>query len=167
LPVSDRIEDAESLRMYSTRRRTAGFALLTAALSVALSGCVERRYTIRSDPPGALVIVNGEEIGTTPVSRAFVYYGDREIRLMREGYETLEVVQPIDAPYYDNLLTEFFTENLVPFTLRDERAFNYKLSPETAVDANDLLNRGEALRSQGQSIPPPRRQGLLGWLGFP
>ena len=44
-----------------------------------LSGCVERRYTIRTDPPGALVIVNGEEIGPTPVSRSFIYYGDRKI----------------------------------------------------------------------------------------
>ena len=35
---------------------------------------------------GATVIVNGEEIGPTPASKSFVYYGDREITLMLDGY---------------------------------------------------------------------------------
>ena len=56
------------------------FLLLTA--SAALSGCVERRYTIRTDPPGATVVVNGEEIGPSPASKSFIYYGDRKITLI-------------------------------------------------------------------------------------
>ena len=68
-----------------------------------LPGCVERRYTIRTDPPGALAIVNGEEIGPTPVSRSFTYYGDREITLMLDGYKTKTLIQPIAAPWWDNL----------------------------------------------------------------
>ena len=62
-----------------------------------LSGCVERRYTLRTNPPGAQVIVNGEEIGPTPVSRSFTYYGDREITLMLDGYQTQTIIQPINA----------------------------------------------------------------------
>ncbi len=41
----------------------------SATLALILTGCVERRYTIRSDPPGALVVVNGEEIGRAGVAR--------------------------------------------------------------------------------------------------
>ena len=143
-----------------------GFGLAALLAIAGLSGCVERRYTIRSDPPGALVVVNDEEIGTTPVSRNFTFYGDRSIRLVREGYETLDVVQPVDAPYYDNLVTEFFTENLIPFTLRDERNFNFKLSPVKEVDATELQARAEDLREQAKAIPPPRRKGIMGFFGF-
>ncbi len=44
----------------------------------------------RSGPtrPGALVIANGEPIGTTPVSKSFTFYGDRTFRIIKEGYET-------------------------------------------------------------------------------
>ena len=66
--------------------------MMLGCLSIATaSGCVERRYTIRSDPPGALVVVNGDEIGPAPVSRNFIFYGYRDIRLQREGYEPLKV----------------------------------------------------------------------------
>ncbi len=95
----------------STRARA---VLLVLAFTSVLSGCVERRYTIRTDPPGATVVVNGEEIGPTPASKSFVYYGDRKITLMLDGYETKTLIQPIKAPWWDNYLTEFFTENIDP-----------------------------------------------------
>jgi hypothetical protein len=144
-------------------RRMAFILLAATTLS---SGCVERRYTLRTNPPGALAIVNGEEIGQTPVSAPFFYYGDREITLIRDGYETRTVIQPINAPWWDNLLTEFFTENLVPFHLRDEREFNYQLTQASMSQASDLRDRAEELRSQARIQPRPRRGGILGWLGF-
>ena len=140
--------------------------LVVLAGLASLSGCVERRYTIRSNPPGALAIVNGEEIGPTPVSRGFTYYGDREITLMLDGYQTQTIIQPVRAPWWDNLLTEFFAENLVPYPLRDEREFTYPLAPMSVPPTNDLLGRAQNLRSQALVIPPPRPRGFLPWLGF-
>jgi hypothetical protein len=131
-----------------------------------LNGCVERRYTIRTNPPGALVIANDEEIGASPVSRSFTYYGDRKLKLMLDGYETQTVIQPIDSPWWDNYLTEFFTENLIPYTFRDEREFTYQLAPKSEPNVDELLKNGQTLRSQAQSPPPPRRGGFLGSLGF-
>jgi hypothetical protein len=113
-----------------------------------------------------LAIVNGEEIGQTPVSRSFYYYGDREITLLLDGFETRTIIQPIKAPWWDNLFTEFFTENLVPMNLRDEREFRYQLTPASSPRAADLRDRAEQLRSSAQVLPPPRRGGILGWLGF-
>ncbi len=107
--------------LHARTRRPAALLMLV-ALGL-LSGCVERRYTIRSDPPGATVIVNGEEIGPTPASKSFYYYGNREITLMLDGYQTRTVIQPINAPWWDNYVTEFFTENIVPVSLRDEREY--------------------------------------------
>lgn len=134
--------------------------------TVCLTGCVERRYTIRTNVPGALAIVNGEEIGPTPASRSFTYYGPRRVTILADGFETLDVIQPIRPPWWDNYLTEFVAENLVPVTLRDEREFYYELRPATVPSPVDLQNRAETFRQAGQAGPTPRRQGLLGWLGF-
>jgi len=51
--------------------------LLFAALAPALllPGCVERKLLIRSDPPGAVVLVNGAHAGTTPTEIVFQNYG--------------------------------------------------------------------------------------------
>jgi hypothetical protein len=130
------------------------------------SGCVERRYTLRTDPPGALAIVNGEEIGTTPVSKNYTFYGDRKISFLLDGYETKTVIQPINAPWYDNLLTEFFTENLIPYNFRDEREFTFKLGQYKEPTVESLQERAEELRAIGKVPPAPRRGGFLGWLGF-
>ncbi|WP_422930919.1 PEGA domain-containing protein [Singulisphaera sp. PoT] len=141
--------------------------LLAALASLSIfPGCVERRYTIRTNPPGALAIVNGEEIGPTPVSHSYTYYGEREVTLMLDGYKTQTVIQPMKAPWWDNLLTEFFSENLVPYTLRDEREFVYQMEPATVPQQEELVNRGQELRTQAQALPAPRRGGILGWLGF-
>jgi hypothetical protein len=143
-----------------------GLTLLGLAAALGQAGCVKRRYTIRSDPPGALVVVNNEEIGRTPVSRSFTFYGDREIILMLDGYQTQRVIQPIKAPWYDNMLTEVVTENFLPITLRDEREFTYKMVPSEPPKINDLMARGQDLRAQGRFAPKPRRGGILGFFGF-
>ena len=147
-------------------RRGRWVALLSSTLIFGLSGCVDRRYTIRTDPPGALVIANGEPIGITPVSKSFTYYGSRSIRIIKEGYETKDFVQPIKAPWFDNLATEFFTENLIPYNFRDDIEFNYKLEPKMAADPNLLQARAEATRLEAQAPPKPKRKGVLGFFGF-
>jgi PEGA domain len=154
------------MRKLQQSARVAAVLLLLAYASV-LSGCVERRYTIRTDPPGATVVINGEEIGPTPASKSFVYYGKRKITMMLDGYETKTVIQPIEAPWWDNYLTEFFTENVIPVSFRDEREYAYKLTPAQSPPQGELRDRAEALRREAQIPPKPRRGGFLGWLGFP
>lgn len=154
------------VRSPKTGRRAASALVLAAGCLCFESGCVIRRYTIRSEPPGAQVIVNDEEIGPTPVSKSFTFYGDREVTLIKDGYATKTLIQPMPAPWWDNLLTEFFSENLVPFTLRDEREFKYDLEPAQPPAANDLYGRAESLRAEALAPPKPRRSGFLAWLGF-
>lgn len=148
--------------MASRRSRT----VLIVAMTCGLAGCVERRYTIRTNPPGALAIVNGEEIGATPVSRSYTYYGPREITLIADGYQTQTLIQPVQRPWFDNYLTEFFTENLVPWTLRDEREFVYQMQPGTATPPEELDARAQSLRQTGQAPLPARSRGLRALLGL-
>ena len=140
--------------------------LIGGLVLIASTGCVKRRYTIRTDPPGAAVFVNGEEVGTSPVSKSFTYYGTREVTLVADGYQTQKVLQPVDAPWWDNGVTDFFTENLLPLTLRDEREFQFRMVPAQNPPTADLLDRAQALRQQGQIPPPPQRRTLLQWLGL-
>ncbi len=139
------------------------FGLLALGFGTA---CVKRRYTIRTDPPGALVVVNGEEIGTSPVSKSYTYYADREIILVSDGYKTEKIIEPFAAPWWDNGLTDFFTENLLPVTLRDEREFDYKLVPFANPDPEDVRTRAQALRQAGQAPAPVPRRTFLQSLGF-
>lgn len=152
------------VKIYANHRVQA-LVLLVSGVSV-LSGCVERRYTIRTEPPGATVVVNGEEIGPSPASKSFNYYGDRKITLIFDGYQTKTLIQPINAPWWDNYVTEFFSENLVPVSLRDEREYKYQLDPAQSPPQGELRDRAESLRSDARILPKPRRGGILGWLGF-
>jgi hypothetical protein len=150
---------------FHIKQRVGTFFLLSGSI-VILTGCVERRYTVRTDPPGATVIVNGEEIGPSPASKSFVYYGDRKITMILDGYQTKTLIQPIKAPWWDNYITEFFTENTVPVSMRDEREYTYKLEPAQTPPQGELRERAESLRSEARVLPKPRYSGILAWFGF-
>jgi hypothetical protein len=127
-----------------------GCLALVFCLALASTGCVQRRLTIRSNPPGARVFVGDDEIGTTPVSTDFVYYGTRKIRLVKHGYETLVVNQPIPAPWYQIPPLDFVSEMLVPGEIRDERVVSFQLVPLQTVPTDQLLSRAQQLRSASE-----------------
>ena len=122
-------------------------AIALALLAAMLAGCVQRRFTVRSNPPGAQVYVDDYEIGTTPVSHSFTYYGTRKIRLVKDGYETKTIYQPMPTPWYEYPGLDFFSENIWPHEVRDERSFTYPLEPMVNVPGAELLGRAEQLRS--------------------
>jgi hypothetical protein len=127
-------------------------ALLVACC--ASGGCVHRRFTVRTNPPGARVFVDDFEIGTTPVSHDFVYYGTRKIRLVKDGYETLTILQPIPTPWWDLPGIDFISENLVPTEIRDHRVLDFQMQPQVIVPTEQLLGRADELRrSRNPNVP--------------
>jgi hypothetical protein len=127
-----------------------GCVLLAAGL---LGGCVERRFLITSNPPGAAVYREGQLIGMTPADDFFTYYGDREYVLVLNGYETLKVRQPAPSPWYEIPPIDFISENLWPFKIRDvRRPEPYQLQPLQVTNPNQVLERGTQLRNQGRTI---------------
>jgi hypothetical protein len=122
------------------------WTLAAVAAAACFGGCVERQMTIRSDPPGALVYVDDSEIGITPVSTPFTYYGQRKILLAKDGYETLTLIQPVPAPWYEIPGLDFIPETLVPGKIRDERTFDYRLQPQMLTPPDQLRERAESLR---------------------
>ena len=115
---------------------------------VSATGCVRRRLTVRSNPPGAVVHVDNQRIGTTPCAVDYVYYGTREVRLSLPGYETLTVNQPLPAPWYQWPGIDFISENLVPARIEDARTVSFNLEPARIEPAEQIIARGEDLRRQ-------------------
>jgi hypothetical protein len=125
-----------------------------------LTGCVERRFVITTDPPGAIVFdEKGQRMGggqgAAPVDRAFTYYGEYQFTLVKDGYETQIVREKVSAPFYEWLLFDFFSENVIPWTIRDIRRFNYQLRPKQMVPPEVVIEKGNALRQRGQAIGVP------------
>jgi hypothetical protein len=138
-------------------------AYLSALLAVSLmTGCVERRFVVQSDPPGALIFHNGIYLGPTPADGYVTYYGKQKFTLMKAGYETLDVVQTYDPPWYEWPGIDFLSENVWPFKVRDVRCFTYTLQPLQTARPDEVRQRGEALRSEGQAIGVPREPRPVG-----
>ena len=128
--------------------------------------------TVRTNPPGALLYVDDYQIGETPISVNFNYYGDRKIRLVKDGYETLTVLQPVSTPWYEFFPMDFVAENLMPGEIRDHRTLDFQLKPQVVVPTEQLLARAEELRrgthvSAGTTAPPPSGPGSVAPLYTP
>lgn len=139
-------------------RRTSWMAAL--ALWAGLTaGCVERRFVVTSDPPGALVLHNGKPIGSAPADDHFIYYGNHDFTLIKDGYETLKVTERIRAPWYQWFPLDFISEVLVPFQIEDVRRYPYQLTPLQAVRPDEQMSRAQILREKGKTLhpssPPP------------
>lgn len=129
------------------RARLATF-LLIGLLLLPAGGCVRRRLHVRSNPPGALVYVDNQQIGTTPCAVDFTYYGTREVRLVKPGYETLTVNQPIPTPWYQVPPLDFVSENLAWTKIRDNRTVTYDMAPQIIVPTEVILDRANQLRQE-------------------
>ncbi|MEZ6067874.1 MAG: PEGA domain-containing protein [Planctomycetaceae bacterium] len=119
------------------------------------AGCVSRRMTIRTNPPGALVEVNGKRIGTSPASMDFTYYGVYEFRISAPGYETMVVEQAVRPPWYQVPPADLISDNFLGAQVTNRHQFTYNLVP-TSFEAGDhlqLQDRGQNFRSRARSAP--------------
>ena len=121
------------------------------SLLICLCGCVERRIRIISDPSGADVLVDGKNVGQTPINIPFNFYGVREINLTKKGYHVFSRQVPIDAPLYQRFPIDFFVEVLYPFTIYDNHDLFLTLKPHVPLNAKqkqELLKRAQSLRDE-------------------
>lgn len=111
-------------------------ALTAIALSVLLSlGCVERRLLISSEPAGALVYLNDQEVGRTPLEVPFTWYGTYDVRLEREGYRTLQTQRVAERPWWETPGPDLFAEAIPD--KRVEIAWHLELEPAEPAGETD------------------------------
>ena len=112
------------------------------------TGCVHRRVTVNSYPQGALVKVDGRDIGYTPASFDFTWYGTREVQLLMDGYETRTEHVDINAPWYQKFPLDFVSDNFLGKHVTDHRQFTFRLEPKKIGQSHDVLQRAGSLRSE-------------------
>ncbi len=128
-------------------------SLLTLSLVILLfglftGGCVERRLTINTEPKGALVILNDEEIGTSPVTVSFNWYGDYAVRISKEGFETLNTHRKLEGPWYDKFPFDFFAGILSSKRIVDSYEWTFELDPKQQIDSQQLIEKALEAKEQ-------------------
>jgi hypothetical protein len=130
-------------------RRNISFFILVLILflGLLLTGCVERRLTINTQPQGALIVLNDEEIGVSPVTTSFEWYGDYWVRISKDGYETLDTHRNLKGPWYDQFPFDFFAM-LNPKRTVDSYEWTFELKPQLQPTSEELIQRAEEIKKQ-------------------
>ena len=97
-----------------------------------LGGCVERLVMVRSDPPGAIVRMDDEEVGRTPCEVEYTWYGTREIAVELPGHRSVRRLVDLPPPWWQVFPFDLITDVVLPFTIRDQRNLGCTLPPEPA-----------------------------------
>ena len=134
--------------------------LISAVLLGALSqtGCVERLLAIHSDPPGAVVYLDGEKVGTTPCEISYIWYGTRVVVIELRGYSLVRQEVTLSPPWWQLIPIDFITDVVLPITIRDRLSVSYLLeeAPVSPKEVEEVLERADELRKK--SVPPPPKE---------
>ncbi len=114
-------------------------------------GCVRRTLTIATDPQGATVTLNDEQIGTSPVSRDFTWYGDYDVVMRKEGFETLRTNVVVRTPWYEVPPIDFFFDVLWPGHIHDLHQYSFTLTPAVVPEHDEVVQRATEMREEALS----------------
>ena len=120
-------------------------AMLVLTVGLACGGCVERRLKLESDPPGALVFLNGEEVARTPAIVPLEWYGKYDITVRKEGFETLDEERWVVAPPWLWVPFDFVAE-LLPLRLTHTPTLRFTMKDAVAGEEG-LIDRATTLRN--------------------
>jgi hypothetical protein len=134
--------------------RTRRFLLAAAPplAAVALAGCVRREIEITSTPPGAMVSLNGREIGRTPTTVEFTFDGTYDVRLRLQGYDPVQGTGTTKAPVWDFIGADLVAE-IYPAELHRVDRWHFDLIPEEQAEQG-LMDRAAAARDAATKMPP-------------
>ena len=124
---------------------------LTALATVLCAGCVRRTIAITSTPSDALVFVNDREVGRTPCEVDFLFYGEYDVRLKHEGYESIVGSGTASAPVWDFIGADLLVE-VVPLDLESRVDWHFDFIPANN-DPVDLLARARQMQVAARSEP--------------
>lgn len=105
-------------------------ACAAAALLLPTAGCLRRTLSVRTEPAGALVYVNDQLRGETPLEYDFEWYGWHRVTVRKEGYARIDDRRLIRAPVYLWIPLDLVVE-LLPFPVHDRREWSYALAEQT------------------------------------
>jgi hypothetical protein len=96
---------------------------------------------------GARVILNDREIGRTPATVEFTWYGDYDVIFRKDGFTTLKTHVQLDRPLYQYFPLDLFAELLWPGELHDHHEAPMAMLVEAPpVTGDALIERAMQLR---------------------
>ena len=113
-----------------------------------MGGCVRRTLTIETQPAGALVFLNDEEVGRSPVTTDFTWYGDYEVIIRKQGYQTLNTNFVLKTPWYQVIPFDFFAEVLWPGHIVDAHTRHFEMAPQELPTREELIEHAAALKTR-------------------
>jgi len=129
----------------------------TALLALVTTGCLaERHLIVETSPPGALVEIDWEPVGVTPLDLVIEHSGRRRLFVTLDGHEP--VLREVDFPntWASSFPLDIFTELLNPLPKDEIQTVTLTLTPlldKDTVDLTPVLERAELLRRAGPSGP--------------
>jgi len=130
-------------------------------IPVIISGCggVQRQLTVKTEPSEALVVLNDEQIGLSPVTVSFNWYGDYSVRVSKDGYRTLNTHRELKAPWYDGFPFDFIASFCWPKRTVDSYEWMFELKPYEPPERDELIEAAQKLQSQttAEFIKPVKR----------
>lgn len=140
-------QSKKNLKMLKPLSQSRNWLLIMIALVPFICcGCIQRRLIIRSIPEGAFVKIDDQSVGATPLSVPYTYSGTRDIKLERDGYQTINVQQRIDPKWYQTFPISLISENFAGREIRDERVLDFTMEPKSQVQEDRLLERANDMR---------------------
>ena len=118
-----------------------GLAGLCCLLS---AGCVERLISITSEPSGALIHLNDEEVGRTPLTVPFTFYGTYDVRLEADGYKPLWTQRKAATPWWETLGIDLIAEALPDG--KSHLKWHFEMELEPVLDEAGMLDRARQMR---------------------
>ena len=122
-------------------------ALVLLACLAVLPGCLERKITVVSEPPGATVWLNDVEVGRTPCTTGFMYYGEYDVRLQKEGFEPVSTHKSARTPLWEIPPIDLAATAL-PVTITRDVQWRFDLDPAPTGDAEGLVARARELQAR-------------------
>jgi hypothetical protein len=126
---------------------------------VLAAACVERKLHIRTEPEGAMVQVNGRDVGRSPATWRFSHYGTVRVTAYLEGHYPEHRDVRLKAPWYQYPVADFFADLIVPTKIHDDHQLSIALTPvrdrtkeENLAAAAELGRNAVALRTQMEEI---------------
>jgi hypothetical protein len=151
-PQLPRRTHACAIASYNLRVRLSHRAIFLIFTACVFTGCVERTLSITSSPPGALLWLNGREVGRTPIDVDFLYYGEYDVQLVADGHEPLLTSGKANPPWWDSIPFDLFAE-IIPGERESRIAWHYDLQPRND-DPQALVDRAQQLRQHVEATQP-------------
>jgi hypothetical protein len=128
------------------------------AFALAGGGCLERTITVTTEPPGAIVTLNDVEIGRSPVTAEFRYFGVYDVRIEHEGSETLSTTRETATPIWEYPGLDLLAI-AAPWRVKTAIAWHFELEPRVAPGSPEAIEAEDALLKRAEQLRDATRGG--------